>query len=240
MKRVWIILLCSMLLWASGTAGDNAFEIIRQGSTGERIVRVQERLFDLGYYTYKPTGSYQTVTRAAVMRYQAESGLLNDGSIGEQTYRAIFARGAVRAPFTAGVALTYTAQSGAFSRGIGLTWEAVKKRLTEGETLTLTNATTGQSVTMVYAGGENHAELTVPVRWGRTDRNAQTMLAQWLGTTNSFYKCGVLLDLDGQSVAASMQWNADGGVCLYLSGSTSHVHGLHDVEHDALIQRITG
>ena len=240
MKRIWIILLCGMLLWASGAAGDNGFEIIRQGTTGERVVRVQERLFDLGYYTYKPTGSYQTVTRAAVMRYQAESGLMNDGSIGEQTYNAIFQRGAVRAPFAAGVSLTYTAQSGAFSRGIGLTWEAVKKRLTEGDSLMLTNATTGQSVTMVYAGGENHAELTVPMRWGRIDRNVQTMLEQWLGTTNSYYKCGVLLNLDGQSVAASMQWNANGGVCLYLLDSTSHVYGLHDVEHDALIRRIIG
>ncbi len=239
MKRIWVLLLCGLLLAAGVTAGDE-FEIIRQGSKGERVVRIQERLFDLGYYTYKPTGSYQTVTRSAVMRYQAESGLMNDGTIGQESYRALFSHNAVRVPFTAGVSLTYTAQSGVFVRGIGLTWETVKPRLVEGGTYTLTNATTGQSVTMTYAGGTNHAELTVPMRWNAPDRNVQQMLEQWLGSTNSYYKCAVLLNLDGQSVAGSIQWNANGGVCLYLSGSTSHVYGLPDVEHDALIKRITG
>ena len=79
MKRVWTaVLLAGLLLFAATGAADGTFEIIRQGSKGERVVRIQERLFDLGYYTYKPTGSYQTVTRSSVMRYQAESGLMND------------------------------------------------------------------------------------------------------------------------------------------------------------------
>ncbi len=240
MKRILIlVLLIALLTVSANTSGDESFEIIRQGSKGEPVVRVQERLLDLGYYTYKMTGSYQTVTRSAVIAYQVASGLMSDGTIGEESYRQLFLRTAVRAPFRAIVPLTYTAQSGTFRRGTAQRWEVVREHLIAGTSYTLTNATTGESVSLLYNGGENHAEFSVPMRWTVPDAATVRLLQSWLGSTNSFYKCAVLLHLDDQTIAASIQWNGENAVCLYVTGSTSHIFGLPDPDHEAMIRKAT-
>ncbi len=241
MKRAVVILsLAVLMLVASVAAGDETFEIIARGSKGEQVVRIQERLFDLGYYFYKPTGSFQTVTRSAVLEYQAANGLTADGTVGEESYFALFDRSAVRAPFRASVSLGYTAQGAMQRRGVAQRWEIVKPKLTEGETYTITNAATNETCKLLFEGGENHAEFAVPKRWNGYDPIATRTLTSWLGSTNSFYKCGVLLEVDGQSVAASIQWNGAGRVCLYTTGSTSHVFGISDHDHEAMIARASG
>lgn len=239
MKRVLSVLLLTMLLISGITLGEDSFELIGRGSKGETVVRIQERLFDLGYYTYKPTGSYQNVTRNAVQTYQSEAGLMNDGTIGSETYRALFSYGAKRIPFRASVPLGYSSQNGTLSHGFSKPWSTVKKLLTVGEAYTVTNAATKESCSLVFAGGEHHAEFTVPMHWNRPDAETVRKLTAWLGDTNSYYKCAVLLNLDGQSVAASMQWNGADAICLYTKGSTSHVFGLADADHDAMIDRIS-
>ncbi|MBR0081533.1 MAG: peptidoglycan-binding protein [Clostridia bacterium] len=239
MKRLILIgLFC--ILFCTVTAADDSFELLKNGSEGEPVVRVQERLFDLGYYTYKPTGSYYTVTRSAVMDYQSESGLGADGTIGEETYRALFSDTAVRKPFRAVISLGYTAQGANLRRGTAQRWEIVKTLLEEGNTYSITNAYTGESCTLLYEGGENHAEFSVPARGKAYDATTLKLLGAWLGQTNSYYKCGVLLSVGNQTIAASIQWNGAGHVCLYTVGSASHVFGIPDAEHDATVARVAG
>lgn len=241
MKRIGLVLLlCACLAFSSVTAGEESFEIIQRGSKGEAVVRIQERLFDLGYYSYKPTGSYQTVTQKSVTSYQAESGLSIDGTIGEETYRALFHSGAVRKPFEATVSLTYTAQGTILYHGAAKTWASVREQLVEGELYQVTNAATGQTCSLRYAGGDYHAELSVPTIRNAYDSKTVQTLSAWLGQTNSFYKCGVLLSVNGEPVAASIQWNGAGHVCLYVTGSASHVFGLSDCEHDRIVDRVAG
>ena len=241
MKRtIGILVLAVLLLSAAAATGEETFEIIGRGSQGERVVRIQERLFDLGYYFYKPTGSFQTVTRASLMNYQAESGLISDGTVGEESYRALFGRDAKRNPFRAAVSLGYTAQGAMQMRGVAQRWEVVRTQLVEGEAYTVTNAATRESCTLLYQGGENHAEFALRQGWNGYDAAAVRMLTSWLGASNSFYKCGVVLDVGGQNVAASIQWNGEGHVCLYMTGSTSHVFSLPDPDHEAMILRVAG
>lgn len=240
MRRIFVIMLiCSLLLTASYAYGDE-FQIIRQGSKGEQVVRIQERLFDLGYYTYKTTGSFQTVTRRAVVSYQLESGLMSDGTIGQESYGALFSRNAVRAPFHAYVPLSYSAQNGSYQRGVAMDWSAVQSRLNVGESYLITNAYTKESINLVYTGGNNHAEFTVPSNKNIPIAPIMKNLSAWLGDTNSFYKCAVLLLLDDQYVAASIQWDAVSSVDLYVTGCTSDIFGLPDPDHEATIKKITG
>ena len=242
MKRIAVLLLA---VWASvffmTAAADDTTEseIIRQGAKGEAVVRIQMRLFDLGYYTYKPTGSYQTVTKSAVSAYQIESGLMSDGSIGPESLRALFSRGAVRAPFHAAVPLTYTAQSGTFAYGVAAEWDEIKPLLVPEQEYTITNATTGETCALIFQGGENHADFSIPIRWNTPDPTLVKTLSGWLGDANSFYKCAVLLTVNNRPIAASIQWNGIDAVCLYVTGSTSHVFGLPDADHDAMIAKIT-
>lgn len=202
------------------------------------MVRVQLRLFDLGYYMYKPTGIFQTVTRNAATAYQVETGLMSDGSIGDETVQSLFAVPAKRAPFRAEVPLAFTAQGTITKFGIALPWSDVFPRLIEGSEYTFTNAATKETCRLAFVRGENHAEFRLPASAGARHLT-QNLLKKWLGENNSFYKCGVLLDLDGQSVSASMQWDGKNSICVYFNGSASHVFGLSDKEHESIIQKIS-
>lgn len=240
MKRILLFSFIGILLFTAVSAYGDEFQLIRQGSKGEQVVRIQERLFDLGYYTYKTTGSFQTVTRRAVVAYQQESGLMSDGTIGQESYQALFSRSAVRAPFHFYIASSYSTQSGSYQRGVAMDWNAVKTRLTEGQSYNITNAYTKESVSLIFNGGENHAEFSVPMNRNTPNAAIVKSLSKWLGETNSFYKCAVLLEIDNQKVAASIQWDGSSSICLYVNGSTSNIFGLPDPDHEALIKRISG
>lgn len=236
-----VIVLTAIFLFAAAySAGDESFEIIRQGSKGESVVRIQERLIDLGYYTYKTTGSYQTVTRSAVIQYQVTAGLMSDGTIGMETYQTLFERTAVRAPFRATVSLTYAMPSATVLRGTAQRWEIVKEHLTAGASYVIKSAATGESVTLYYAGGENHAEFTMPPQTGAQNAEIWKTMQKWLGTTNSFYKYPVVIEIEDQSIAASIQWDGAYHVCLYTTGSTSHIFNLPDPDHEAMIRMAAG
>ena len=237
MKRIVLFILVLLLLPVFTTAADGADNILSQGDKGEDVVRVQTRLFDLGFYTYKPTGSFQTVTRSAVVSYQAACGFTADGTLGEVTIRSLFARGAKRVDFHAGVPLSFTAQGAVTQKGDPMTWEEIRELLTEGETYRVRNAATGETASLVFSSGENHAEMTVPERPYAEHTAAVSMLTSWLGSANSFYKCAVLFELDGRMIAASMQWDGAERVCVYFTGSRSHVLNLPDAEHEANIKK---
>ncbi len=236
MKRIIPLLLVLLLLPVFSGSADGEGKLILQGDKGEEVVRIQARLFDLGYYTYKPTGSYQTVTRSAVVAYQVASGLMSDGSVGQETLQALFSRNATRVPYHAEIPLTYTAQGAITQKGRAVPWNEIREKLVAGESYVIRNASTGDEIKLVFNGGENHAELSVPTLY--YEKNAAVAgLAKWLGTANSFYKCAVLFSLDGQWIAASLQWNGSDHACLYFTGSLSHVLGLPDAEHDANVKK---
>ena len=237
MKRIIPILLVLLLLPVFGVAADGEDKLMQQGDKGEEVVRVQTRLFDLGFYTYKPTGSFQTVTKSAVVSYQVAAGLMSDGSIGQETRTALFMRGAKRIEFHAEIPLTYTAQGTITQKGNPLSWKIVSPKLTEGETYRIRNAATGDEVSLIYASGENHADMLIDTRYIAKRQATISTLAKWLGSTNSFYKCAVLFELDGEWIAASMQWNGADRVCVYFKDSVSHVLELPDAEHEANVRK---
>ena len=238
MKRIVPLLLILLLLPVFGVHADGDGQLIAQGDKGEEVVRIQTRLFDLGYYTYKPTGSFQTVTKSAVIAYQAASGLMSDGTVGRESQNALFSRGARRVPFRAEVPVSFSAQGAITQKGNASAWDSVKRKLVPDGAYTVRNAATGEEATLVFVEGENHAEMSLSAV-PEQKKYAETMLKKWLGDTNSFYKCAVLLDLDGQWIAASLQWNGSDRACLYFKDSLSHVHGLPDAEHEANIRKVS-
>ena len=72
MKRTLMLLLALLCLCVGATAlaEEKERETIALGSKGQLVVRIQQRLMDLGFYSYKPTGSYQAVTRRAALAYE--------------------------------------------------------------------------------------------------------------------------------------------------------------------------
>ena len=237
MKRTFVLLLAILCLCvgASALAEEKERETVALGTKGELVVRIQQRLMDLGYYTYKPTGSYQSVTRQAAMLYEQAAGVRQDGRLTPEEQDGLFSAEAVRAPFAATVQLSFTAQGSPFqATGELWDWNEVKKELAEGETYTVINCATGESCQMVFQGGENHAHMTPAAFY----TNALA-LKKWMGESNSYYKIAVVVEIGNRKVAASLQY--DNAVAhIYFLGSTSQVLNMADVEHEALVQRAAG
>ena len=65
--------------------------IMKRGATGKNVQKVQQRLMDLGFFTYKKiTNNYMDVTVQAVKDFQKHNGLDVNGHVDEDTWNALF------------------------------------------------------------------------------------------------------------------------------------------------------
>ena len=62
---------------------------LKQGSRGEDVKTVQEKLKRWGYYTGSVDGIYGPATKKAVEYFQRKNGLTADGIVGSKTYAAL-------------------------------------------------------------------------------------------------------------------------------------------------------
>lgn len=68
---------------------------LRNGSQGEKVWKLQERLRDLGYYSGDLDGQFGQGTRDAVIAFQKKNGLDPDGYAGEETQKRLYSEDAV-------------------------------------------------------------------------------------------------------------------------------------------------
>lgn len=77
------ILILAMLL------GGRAEALSKYGSTGGEVTQIQQRLAELGYNPGKADGIYGTNTKNAVIAFQRDYGLSDDGIAGPNTLEAL-------------------------------------------------------------------------------------------------------------------------------------------------------
>ena len=65
--------------------------LLKPGVEGDEVKKLQQRLTELGYYTGLVDGQYGPGTQAAVVLFQAQHGLEDDGIAGEATRNALYA-----------------------------------------------------------------------------------------------------------------------------------------------------
>ena len=68
---------------------------LRNGSQGEKVRELQERLQELGYYQGEVDGQFGPGTKEAVVAFQARNGLDADGLAGEETQKVLYSEEAV-------------------------------------------------------------------------------------------------------------------------------------------------
>ena len=68
-----------------------SYPLLKIGSRGQAVSRLQQALKNKGYFTYPNiTGYYGTITKDAVIRFQKDYGLAVDGIAGQQTQKALY------------------------------------------------------------------------------------------------------------------------------------------------------
>ena len=138
-KRQWIALVLSMLLCvlpnlafaeevspspspsaSPAPALDSVYDlpsVTVWEERSERVLRIQQRLMDLGYLHYRPTGYYLSMTAAAVESFQQANGIELNATIDSATSDVLFSANAVRQPIDVlGSTPQGTTYSGAITR----------------------------------------------------------------------------------------------------------------------------
>ena len=64
-------------------------KVLKEGSSGDDVVRLQERLKELNFSPGGVDGDFGPATEAAVLAFQRSRGLLADGIVGPRTARAL-------------------------------------------------------------------------------------------------------------------------------------------------------
>lgn len=87
-KRVAAAALSMLLcIWGAAALAQSYYgdSVLRVGARNQDVLRMQEDLADLGYYTGNVTGHYGNLTKEAVRRFQRKNGLAVDGVAGPMT-----------------------------------------------------------------------------------------------------------------------------------------------------------
>ena len=98
LKTTAMVLAIAVLLGISGftiykVESDNArsvaVAVISQGSRGETVKLIQQKLKRWGYYNGAIDGIYGSATKKAVKNFQSKNGLTADGIVGNKTLAAL-------------------------------------------------------------------------------------------------------------------------------------------------------
>ena len=258
MKRLFSAILLSIFALAlvlaplSTADASDSGQIYDSSSTGDMVVRIQMRLRELGYLNFKPTGSYKSMTVSAVKAFQKnyrDSGyeMQVDGRMGQQSLELLFKYEAKRASL-GGVSIPAGPKHSSNTlekTGAAVPWDTVKTLLNVGEGYVIIDCYTGYPLELIFAGGNNHAEMEAE------DTSKLEGFKRICGDEYNYLKRPVVVIIGEQEIAASIQcWphgsdtvgdnGMAGHVCLFFEGSLSEVGSLPDVEHNENVHKASG
>ena len=158
--------------------------LLRQGSKGQEVKKIQTELKRLGYFDYHTaTGYYGTITVNSVKKYQKAKGLAVDGIVGNKTYGALFGETA--------------SNKSTPSRGAIDWFSKVQYIFPRGKNAKVTDVKTGKSFMIKRTFGTNHADVET-----LTKEDTEIMKEIWGGY--SWERRAVVVEVDGHYIAGSM------------------------------------
>ena len=87
--RTGLIILVNLMVIAMLLNSGSAQALSKYGSTGSEVTKIQQRLQELGYDPGTADGIYGTRTKNAVIAFQRDYGLSDDGIAGPKTLEAL-------------------------------------------------------------------------------------------------------------------------------------------------------
>lgn len=87
--RLALIILINIMIFVMLMDSGAAQALSKYGSTGSEVTQIQQRLAELGYNPGTADGIFGTRTKNAVIAFQRDYGLVDDGIVGPNTLEAL-------------------------------------------------------------------------------------------------------------------------------------------------------
>ena len=117
MKKMILLTLCLLLL-CGAAQGEEMYRNLSSGNSGDDVLAMKERLYDLGYYsTKKLTASYTDAVCDVIELFQKKNGLPETGEADAYTQAVLFSDAAVKKDGTPCVAGAEKPNDGAGGEG---------------------------------------------------------------------------------------------------------------------------
>ncbi len=208
LKKAAVFVVLSCLLFSSFTAFANS-SVLKKGLQGNEVVRLQNDLKTLGFFSAGSTGYYGDITVLAVKKLQKKYGLKQDGIAGSATLGLIdkllgktVAKAAIATESRDGSAQS---DSGVTSRGSQdrygylIPWfGGVENIFARGKKAEVLDVETGLSFNIMRTYGSNHADCET-LTWKDTAIMKSIYGGQW-----SWTRRAIIVTVDGIRIAASM------------------------------------
>lgn len=201
------------------------------GDSGSHVVKLQQALECLGYYSGAIDGSYGSGTTAAVKKFQAKRGMKDDGIAGSSTIRVLFGE---KAADSSSSSKTYQTEV--------LDWFAdnVSSVIPKNARFTIKDVKTGKTFEAVRWSGTNHLDAEP-----RTAADTATMKSIFGGEW-SWRRRAILIMYNGHVYAASMNGmphgtttisgnGFDGHFCIHFKNSKTHGTKKVDADHQSAV-----
>lgn len=206
----------------------------RKGDSGTKVVKLQQALECLGYYSGTIDGDYGDGTYKAVKKFQQKRGMKADGIAGESTIRVLFGEDAANAS---------SGSSSTTCKTEVLDWykDNVSKVIPKGARFTVKDIGTGRTFEMVRWSGGDHMDSEP-----RTDDDAATIKSIY-GGSYSWRRRPILIKYNGHVYAASMNGmphgtttienDFDGHLCIHFKNSKTHGTDVVDPDHQNAVEK---
>lgn len=245
MKKALIFLFIFIIIMPVSALAADDEPIYSKGDTGNEVYAIQQRLLDLGYLQYRPTGKYSDMTANAVRRFQQINGIEADGQVGSETNLALFSDDAKRNVVNPAVKRTSGAsRTGEITEpGTLSNWEAISALFPVNSIFTVTDFNSGISFQMQRTGGINYAQVkTVSPQdydaflevFGSESWDHRSVLVEY---GDDKYAAS-LFGMPTNNEASASPDNMNGYTELFFNNSASDLFSLPDEEHNAAIMRI--
>ena len=211
------------------------------GSRGTTVGAVQDRLRALGYFRYKASGYFVSMTQQSILAFQQKNSLTQDGLIGAETLQALYSAGAERASIVE-VKTPEEKPTTVRPREYGETasWSEINTLIANNQQFLIIDFSSQIYFNAVRVGGTNHLEFEP------ADAEQGEKLLKIFGGQTSYEKRACIVQVGDRYFAASfcgmphgtasVSGNTLGGqFCLYFTGSTAENLPIQDAEHNANI-----
>jgi peptidoglycan hydrolase-like protein with peptidoglycan-binding domain len=171
------------------TVTNNAV-IMKVGSSGKAVTDLQLKLKQLGYFNVDVTGYYGSITKASVIRFQRDNGLIVDGIAGPQTMSALNRKVSNK---------NEVSRSKVSSQTLLVPWFSEAENIfPRGAVATVTDVDTGLSFKVKRVAGYNHADVE-PL----TPKDTE-ILKKIYGGNWSWERRAIIVNVNGREMAASI------------------------------------